>query len=375
MEQFTGGLGILLIFGAIIAIHEFGHFVSAKLSGMGVHEFSLGFGPALFKREYHGTLYAIRIIPLGGYVRIAGMEPGDEDAPNGYNTKPFFAKFITLAAGATMNFILAFVVIIVLGMAIGAMKPGNKVLIDGIIPNSPASRVDLRTGDELVSVAGVQPLNQDQARAIIGKSTQPVPIVVRRGDRLLTVTPTPKQLLTPEPEVSLDIPLVGKVPFILHMTTTHIIGVQLTMSSGQWERLNLADSLKVGTRTVVGTVVSAAGQFISVVSGRVPVSQLSGPVGIMNLSYKATRTEHISHIWFSSTFTLMAMLSIFIGFFNLLPIPALDGGRIFFLIIEGIRRKPLAPEKEAKIHAIGMAVLLGLVLLVTIKDVWNLFGG
>jgi regulator of sigma E protease len=355
MEQFTGGLGILLIFGAIIAIHEFGHFVSAKLSGMGVHEFSLGFGPALFKREYHGTLYAIRIIPLGGYVRIAGMEPGDEDAPNGYNTKPFFAKFITLAAGATMNFILAFVVIIVLGMAIGAMKPGNKVLIDGIIPNSPASRVDLRTGDELVSVAGVQPLNQDQARAIIGKSTQPVPIVVRRGDRLLTVTPTPKQLLTPEPEVSLDIPLVGKVPFILHMTTTHIIGVQLTMSSGQWERLNLADSLKVGTRTVV--------------------SQLSGPVGIMNLSYKATRTEHISHIWFSSTFTLMAMLSIFIGFFNLLPIPALDGGRIFFLIIEGIRRKPLAPEKEAKIHAIGMAVLLGLVLLVTIKDVWNLFGG
>lgn len=364
MEQVTGILGTLLIFGAIIAIHEFGHFIVAKLSKMGVHEFSLGFGPALLKHTVRGTLYALRIIPIGGYVRIAGMEPGDEDAPNGYPKKPFFAKFATLAAGATMNFVLAFVLIVILGMAIGQLKPGNKVIIGGVVPKSSAAAVDMRAGDQVVGVNDVTNPSIEQATTIIRGSNKPVKITLLREGKEVVVYPTPKRTLLPERD-----------GFLYSMKPSHIIGVQFTTSSGQWKTVGFTQAARGGVMTVGGTMVDATAQFVSVVSGRIPFSQLSGPVGIMKVSYDVAKSDVISRMWLAKTFNLLVMLSMFIGFFNLLPIPALDGGRLLFLCIEGIWHKPISEATEQKIHAVGMALLLGLVALITVKDVLGLFGG
>ena len=151
-----GVLGALLVFGAIIFFHELGHFIVAKISGMTVFEFSLGFGPALVSKTYHDTLYALRIFPLGGYVRIAGMEPDeDPDVPNGFNSKSFPAKFCTILAGVVMNGVLALLIFIVMGMAIGSPQPGNKTLVAGVELNSPAAKAGVKEEDIILAVNGV----------------------------------------------------------------------------------------------------------------------------------------------------------------------------------------------------------------------------
>jgi regulator of sigma E protease len=364
MTQLAGFIGILLIFGAIIAFHEFGHFICAKLSRMTVYEFSLGFGPALFQRQRGDTLYALRCIPIGGYVRIAGMEKDDLDSPNGYDKKSFGAKFITLIAGVTMNFVLAFLIITFTAMIVGYAKPGNKVIIAGVSPNSPAAKINLQPADQIISINDVPVPNIDEAKALIQHSNGPLKLVILRQDKQYIFHPTPSTVVTAEQK-----------GLIYHMTTIHGLGVGLTMSSGQWERLGPLEAVKDGAFSVARMTVDGVAQLASLVTGNIPVSQLSGPVGIMRISYDTSKNAVNSLAGVSIALQTAAFLSVMVGFFNLLPIPALDGGRLFFLIIEGIRRKPIDREKEERIHAIGMAVLLSLVALVTVNDIVKMIGG
>ena len=366
MTVLIGALGILIIFGAIIVIHELGHFTAAKLSGMEVYEYSIGFGPVLFKFHYHGTQYSLRLIPIGGYVRIAGMEVGDEDSANGYDKKPFFSKFATLVAGAGMNFVLALVVFILLGMAIGQMVPGNKVIIEGVQVNSPAARTDIRVGDQLVKINDVTNPTIDQTKKIIVHSTGQVTLTLLRDGKSVTVHPVPIEMLMPDRRDG---------EFLYRMTTGHYIGVVFTTTSGEWRRLGPIESVRNGFYGVTMTLVDAVRQFASIVAGRIPLKMMSGPPGIINALYTTTKSENVSPLWFSTTFQTMAFLSVLIGFFNLLPLPALDGGRILFLVIEGIRRKPMDRDREAMIHAIGLVVLLGLIVIISAKDIWQWIGG
>lgn len=365
MDTVIGILGILIVFGLIMGFHEFGHFLVAKLSGMAVHEFSFGVGPALISRQFRETKYSIRLLPFMAYVNIAGMDPEEVDeTPNGFYRKPFLAKFLTLLAGAGMNFVLALLVFIVIGMAIGYLKEGNIVSIQGVQPGSPAAKAGLMAGDVVVGVNEVAHPTVKQAQDSIRHHAPPVRLVVERNGQRVNVTITPKKLLTAE-----------RKGWFYQMVPYYGIGVVLGADSGGFERVGLGRSVVIGSQRLVYQVGDAFAQFASMVTGRIPMNQISGPVGIMRVSYDASKSAVTSPMGLASYLSLIALLSVFIGFFNLLPFPALDGGRLLFVIIEGIMRRPLDHKKEELVHIIGMMLLLSLVVLVTAKDILSWIKG
>lgn len=366
MPSPVGLLGILIVFGAIIFFHELGHFIVAKISRMAVYEFSLGFGPAIFSKEYHGTLYAIRIMPLGGFVRIAGMEPDeDPNIPNGFNEKSFLAKYSTILAGVFMNFVLAFLVITVLGMTIGYRTPGNKTIIAGVMPNAPAQQAGIQPGDIVTEIDGVRNPNLDQFLGLVRTGPKPIHLVLQRDKQFITRDITPKMV------DGLERP---KHSLIYHVKKYPGIGVMPDGVSGNFERYNFTKSVTVGFTSVGSQIFEAFSQFLSVVSGSIPLRMLSGPVGIMQVSYNTSKGALHSLAGLSNFLSLIAFISVFVGFFNLLPIPALDGSRLFFLVIDGVMSifgKRIDPQKEATVHMVGLFILLGFVLLITVKDIWT----
>ncbi len=370
----AGLLGIVIIFGAIVLFHEFGHFIVAKLSRMTVHEFSMGFGPALWSRTLRGTQYAIRAVPLGGYVRIAGMEleelGEDENGkpkpepPGSFNTKPFPAKFMTILAGALMNMVLAFIIFLVMGMAIGYPQPGKHVVITEVMMNSPAEKAGIRAGDRVMQVGAQRDPTPEQMKNIVQTAPPPIPITLLRNGETIRVAITPKTLDTAKPD-----------GMLLKADTYKGIGVVMEPLSGAWKRVGLGTSCTLGVLSVYDSLRLGVMNILSLFSGHVPWRMVSGPVGVMTASYK--QTEHVasSRLALFNAFNFAALISVLIGLFNLLPIPALDGSRLVFLIIEAVRGKPINKEKEAMVHLVGMILLLSFVALISIKDVIVSFGG
>jgi len=366
----VGILGILIVFGLIIVFHEFGHFITAKLSGMGVHEFSFGFGPPLLQKKVRDTTYSIRMIPLGGYVRIAGMELEDSEeereAPNSFNNKPFLAKFATILAGAVMNFVLAFIVFVIIAMAIGHPLPGKTVYIAGVQPFSPAEKAGIKAEDVIVEVNDVQhPTTRDQVVHAIRDHKPPVKMVIdRKGERhAFTIQPT--KLLLPEPQAG---------GWIYRMQEYNGIGIVPDNTSGQWEKDHIGVAVIGSAQMVAYRLKDAVAQLASLILGYIPVNQISSFLGIGKVSYDAAQSAVGSNGGLANYLGLIGVFSIFIGFFNLLPIPALDGSRLLFLTIEAVRGKPFDKQKEAMVHMVGLMLLLALVLLVTVKDAFQIFG-
>lgn len=347
MGPLTGYLGILIVFGTIIIIHELGHFLVAKWSGMTVHEFSIGFGPILFSRISRGTRYSLRLLPLGGFVRIAGMEPGEEEEPNGFYTKPFFAKFATIIAGVTMNIILALIIFIVMGMAIGRPKP----VIHAIVAKMPAAQAGMQPNDRIVKIAGVENPDIDEAIRLINSSTPPVDVVVLRGNKRITYSVTPIAMKG-EP---------GKK-----------IGVNLIAT---YEKVGLGESV---TKGFVDTFEATHAMIVGIgmmITGKAPPGSFTGGVGIGRIIYDAASTafQNMEKMrWFLALF---ALISLNIAIVNLLPIPALDGSHLVILTIERIRGKEFNPEKKAIVHTVGLILLLGLIVLIAGHDIWNWISG
>ncbi len=436
--QLLGILGIFLVLGIIIVVHEFGHFSVAKLSGMLVHEFSIGLGPLLAHVTRGGTQYSLRAVPFGGYVRIAGMELDDETrTPGDFHDKPFIAKFLTLLAGAGMNFVLAFVFFIIMGAVIGFPEPGNQVIIASVVPNQPADRAGLQSGDHLLTVAGHPIVNGDEVKPLLGATKPPIPITVERQGVHLTVlvTPKPQQTIgkdiyigrlaqtdpayiaglraddrvisvdgqdvsygrqldvlladtaTPYPVVvmrngttqtlTISARLTAAVPhresFLYRAVPYYGIGIALDAQSDTWKRTSIGTAIVAGWQGVTGTIVDSVAQFASLATRRLPVKMMSGPAGIMQMSYKMSKAA-TTRFGLLNLVNMIAMFSIAIGFFNLLPLPALDGSHLVFEVIEAVRRKPIDRKKQAVVHLVGLAVLLSLVLLISIKDITQMVG-
>jgi len=355
MEHLIGTVGILIVFGLIISLHEFGHFIVGKLSGMAVQEYSLGFGPALWSRTFRGTLYALRIIPLGGYVRIAGMEVEEEDHPDGFDKKPFPARFLTILAGSAMNFVLAMVVLIILGMAIGIPTEGNQAIIGAVQMDSPAAKAGILPGDRIIQVSGVAVDNAERAVKLIHTSHPPIAVTVERQGMDYHYSIEPTQLQTAE-----------RNGFTLKLSTYQGIGVVLTSTV---QRRGPLESIELGVLNVYDKTMWIIASLVSMSSGHVPLSGIGGPVKVAQVVYNASKGALISSEGMANFLSLLAFLSINIGFVNLLPIPALDGSRLLILVIEGIRRKPFDRQKEALVHLVGMILLLGLILLITYHDI------
>ena len=337
MSPVAVALAVALVFGVLVTLHEFGHFIIAKLNGVKVLEFNVGFGSPLVKFRRGETLYAVRGIPLGGYVRLAGMDDGDE-GPRSFNRKPVWRRLSIIAAGSLTNLLLPIPIFFITSLS----DVGGPVTVVATTVNSPADQAEIPLEAQVVTIDGQVINNAHQMRQIIRSS----------GGRALDVqyrNPANGHLFT---RVIKPV-LIGDV-YRLGIAT---VGGDLDVLG------SLGDAITQDRDAIAGTF----GGFLTILTGHIPggiggACGPSGPVGIVRATAAAAQAGWVSLLQF------MAFLSVNLGILNLLPLPALDGGRLAFLVIEGVRRKPIDPAKEQRVHYVGLLVLLAFVVFISYND-------
>lgn len=332
----------ILLFGLLIVAHELGHFMLAKATGIRVEEFSIGMGPAIFQRQGGETVYSLRILPIGGFNRMTGEEPGkDVDDPRSFSRKTVGQRVAVISAGSLMNFVLAIILYGIIFLVVGV--PQDIPVVGKIMAGWPAEDAGIRAGDTIVAIDGEQVASWSQVVEIIHQHPdQEVVMNLQRDGQQLTVTVVPRS----DPQSGLG-----------------MIGIEQTL-----QRYSPGRALVMS--------ISQVGQFIwlllvalvQIIAGQAP-ADLVGPVGIVQLVGQAAQFGVASLLSFA------AFISLNLGLINLLPIPALDGSRLVFLAAEGIRGKPLDPQKEGLVHFIGFVMLMVFMLVITYRDIANLVGG
>lgn len=333
----------ILFFGLIIIIHECGHFAFAKLFGVKINEFSIGMGPALFKKQKGETTYAVRCLPIGGYVSMEG-EDEESDDDRAFNKKPVWQKIIIVAAGASMNLILGVVIMAIL-LSTSTDLIGTNT-IKSFYDNSVSSQYGLQAGDKFLEIDGHRVWSERDLSFLMARSKDGVFdfTVERNGEK-----------------VQLD---------NVHFQTREVEGITVI----QYDFIIIGEP--VGFLNVVENSFTQSASIVrmvwlslfDLVTGRYGMSELAGPVGTVNIIADVTETAASSGN-LENLLLIMSLITINIGIANLLPLPALDGGRLFFLLVEGIRRKPVNPKYEGFIHAAGLALLLLLMVFVTYNDI------
>ena len=337
----------IVVFGVLITIHELGHYVMAKVMDIRVDEFSLGFGPAVLKRQRGETLYAVRALPLGGYVRMAGMDPTEEQAgppdPRAYPTKPLWQRFLVIFAGPVMNLVLAAVVYMIAFGPVG--MPAYTNTIGALLKGFPAYAAGIRPGDTIVNVDGAAIRTWNELSTAISRNdARPIHLVVRTKTGALRRYVVGTKYYAP--------------------ANGRIIGVE---PAARTVHLPLFQAIGAG----VGQTVALTGSWFTALArlldGR-GAFNVSGPVGIAVMVGQAVQQGWVSVL------LLGAALSANLGLFNVLPVPVLDGSRLWLLGLEAVRRRPLDPLKENMIHMVGLVLLLAFVVFVTYHDLLRLVG-
>jgi regulator of sigma E protease len=338
-----------LILTPIIFIHELGHFISARLFDIRVEEFGLGFPPRAVKLfERNGTIYSLNWIPLGGFVRPAGED--DPSVPDGLAASSKTARFFTLAAGAIANFVLAFVVFW-FAFVIGP----SAVVVAGVDPGTPAMEAGLQEGDVIYAVDGEIVENSAiLVDAVSGSAGQEIELTVLRNGEEMTVTMVPRSPGEYDPE------------------TEGPIGISLGYESSTRLARSPWEAAKASVQSI-GEIISLTVRApIMLLEGDITPEQARpvGPVGISQIAGRTAQYTASTGDWFQ-LLRITAFISVALGFTNLLPIPALDGGRLLFVLIEAVRGRRIEPEREGMVHLVGMLFLLGLMFLLIIQDIAN----
>ncbi|HVB97438.1 MAG TPA: M50 family metallopeptidase [Chloroflexota bacterium] len=340
----------IVLLGALILVHELGHFILAKRAGVKVEEFGIGFPPRLFAIQRGETAYSLNLIPLGGFVRMLGEE--DPTAPRSFASASRWWRIAILVAGATMNFIVAIL------LFSGAYASGwptvtkSEVIVSDVVSGSPAARAGLKTGDVIVKFAGQTIERPSQISSVtyasLGKS---LPVVIQRGQQTLNLTVTPR---TSWPS---DQGPVG-------------IGISEHPLKVEPVYYSLPKAIIGGITQTVQTVILTLSVPVLVIRGLIPADAARpiGPFGIYQITSQAT-TETVTTGWWFPVLSVAATVSAGLGFANLLPIPGLDGGRLLFVIIEAIRGRRISPQRESMIHMVGLVFLVSVFLIVTYFDV------
>jgi regulator of sigma E protease len=324
-------LVFIIVFGMLVFIHEFGHFITAKMNGVTVHEFALGMGPKLVSKQGKETLYSLRVLPIGGYVRMEGEDEASEN-PGSFSIKSPWQRLSVIAAGPIMNFVLAIVVITALFMLDGF--PTNT--IGELVEGAPAIEAGLLPGDEIVAINNTEIGTWDDVVTGISDA---------ESDRL-------------EVEV-IRSGIVEK--FVITATQEEESGRRIIGIKPAFEK-DLFLSIKYAFMGVFYTVQAILQYLGSLLVGQGDFSQVSGPVGIYNAVSQASQSG------LKSVLNITGLLSINLGLINLLPFPALDGGRIIFIALEILRGKPIDQEKEGFVHFVGFVILMTLMVLLVMKD-------
>ncbi|HZK23855.1 MAG TPA: RIP metalloprotease RseP [Oscillospiraceae bacterium] len=330
----------VIIFGLLVFFHELGHFLVAKRVGIGVMEFALGFGPRLVHKEVGETVYSIRAFPLGGFVRLVGEEPEEVEAEGSFQKQAVWKRFLVIAAGPLMNFILAIVLFSLIYFAFLGVPVYSSTAIGELLPEGAAAQVGLQSGDRIITIAGEDVNNWDELVALIhshpGKELE---IVYERNNQTSTVT------VTPERDAETGEGRIG-------------IGAET-------RKYALLPAIRMGIEHTVWFISFTATSLLQMVTGKVS-ADVMGPVGIISLVGEVARTGIMNLL------SLAAIISLNLGFINLLPIPALDGSRLMFIALEGVRGRPVDPKKESFIHFIGFALLIVLMIVIAYKDLVRL---
>jgi regulator of sigma E protease len=328
-------ISFIFVFGLMVVCHELGHFALAKFNGIIVNEFSIGIGPKLFSLGKGETVYSIRAFPIGGYVKMEG-EDEDTSNPRGFTSQSPLRRLSVIAAGPLMNFILAIILLSVIAFSFGF--PIN--MVETVYEGNPAFSAGVQSGDKIIQINNIAVDKWDTVGETIRDSEGDISMtVIRNGDEITLV-------MTPIEEETTGRRVVGIVPA---MEKSVIRSVQYGASQ---------------TAFIFKSIYSFLGDMLS--GGEVE-GEVIGPIGIIGVVGEAARTG------FQSLLFVAAYLSVNLGIINLLPFPALDGGRLIFIILEIIRGKPVPPEKEGFVHFVGFAILMALMVFILFKDLTSLF--
>ncbi len=343
----------ILLFGVLILIHELGHYLFARLFKVTITEFSLGMGKSIISKtsKKTGIMYSLRILPIGGYVSMVG-ENEESDDPNALSKKPAWQRFIIVAAGATVN--LVFGLIIMLCLVISTSSDGiatNQVY--GYAENPTyeitSNEYGIQAGDRIIKVENTSTNNAyDLSYEIMRKGTAPLDLTVLRNGETIVLRDVVFPITSSGPTAfgSMDFTIVA-VNASFSNVLVHTIQRSMLTVRMVWESL------------------------FDLITGRYGLEAVSGPVGITETIVNAT-DDAVETKDYSSVLYIAAVICINLGVMNLLPIPALDGGRLFFILIEIIFRRPVPAKIENTIHGLGMYLLLLFMLFISLKDVWTL---
>lgn len=342
----------ILAFGILIAGHELGHFLVAKACGVKVNEFALGMGPKILKKQGKETLYTLRAFPIGGFCAMEG-EDEDSDDPRAFGSKKVWQKILILIAGAAMNFLIGFLLVLCIAPHANFAEP----VISGFMDGCPYESADgLLAGDRIVSVDGHRTYFTGDFSEYIGRGGETHKIVLIRDGKRVTLRDYKMTLVEYTLEDGTTVQKYG-----LYFSPRQT-GFFANVKYAWFESLNF-----------VRIVWRSLGDLIT---GTVSVKELSGPVGIVGFVNQVESAAASPLEAYFNFFYIFALIAVNLAVMNLLPIPALDGGRVFFLlvtwVIERISRKKLDPKYEGYIHTAGFVLLMGLMVFVFISDVWKL---
>lgn len=335
----------LIIFSAIVIFHELGHFLLAKWNGIEVIEFSLGMGPRLLSHVWGDTRYSLKLLPIGGSCQMVGEEEAS-DSEGAFGNKSVWARIAVVAAGPVFNFILAWVLALIIVGSVGY----DNTMVD-IIPDSAAAEAGMEDGDQIISINGSRTwLYREVSLYSSLHQGQTATVVFERNGEKQTVVLTPKQ----------------------SDTGAYLYGFSRTV---QREKGGALETVGYSCAEIRYWLKATVESLKMLVGGQVGLEEMSGPVGIVSTigdTYKESRVDG----WYYVTMNMIMIaifLSVNLGVMNLLPIPALDGGRLVFLILEAIRGKAIPQEKESMVHFTGFVLLMGLMAVILFSDLHKLF--
>lgn len=335
----------IFVIGILVLVHELGHFVTAKATGMRVDEFAIGFGPKLFSVTKGETVYSLRAIPLGGFTDIAGMDPEDNDAgERGYCRRPIWARMIVILAGVFMNFILPIFIFFGIYFVSGVSEPNPEPVLGSIIAGKPAETAGLQEGDRVIAINGESVATWKEFSTRIQGSEAGVPLTLslERGGEELSAT------VTPQKDAASGRNVVGVMSSVLHYDV------------GFFESISLAVS---HTGAIIYMMADGIYRIILEMSG----AGLAGPIGVAQMAGEVAEMGILPLLSFT------AFLSINLAIINLFPIPALDGGHFLTLCVEAVRGKPLSSRALGYAQRAGIALLVTLMLFATANDILRVF--
>lgn len=374
----------IIMFLVMISLHEFGHFITAKLMGFKILEYAIGFGPAIWKSKKSDIQYSLRIIPFGGYCKFEGEDEDSKDE-RAFSNQPVWKRIIVVAAGGLCNVVLGFLLFLVI---IPFTSPISTNYVKDVVPNSFVQEAGLMPNDKIIEINGKKVSFYNDITLYtreFNANTECSIIVKRDGEKYeLNFKPTQSEVTFDYGEDGITVSesingepadesfykygdgaerneeLIGKSETVERL----IIGFVPVQE--EVNALNIWKEAWNETKFVVKLVYNSLWQMVT---GRVGVEQMSGPVGVVSEINTAVNSGRGSWLYILN---LTALLTINLGIFNLLPIPALDGGRLFFMLIELVTRKRIPPEKEGMVHTIGFMLLIGLIIFISYNDILKL---